>query len=143
MKDDADSGPVSTSNTIRGAAQPPGTAGQMADDRFAPGAFVQRSTRGPIMTLVRYSYLHGGRQAHCQWFERPGELGEGFFLDAELTPYKPGHSAGTQARAATLTAARLLLRVGCALVAPWLVRIAYRSARRVPSSTPKSRRGLG
>ena len=99
----------------------------MADDRFVPDALVQHTARGPIMTLVRYSYFEGERKAHCRWFERPGELGEGFFLDAELTAYKPRRSAGQPA--VTPKAVRVLLQAGCALLAPWLVRIAFRSAR--------------
>ena len=76
------------------------------------------------MTLVRYSYLYGERKAHCQWFERPGELGEGFFLDAELTAYEPKRSADQPG--ATAKAARVLL-VGGALVVACLVRIAIQS----------------
>jgi uncharacterized protein YodC (DUF2158 family) len=105
----------------------------MADDLFAPGALVQHISRGPIMTLVRYSYFYGERKAHCRWFEHPGELGEAFFLDAELTAYKPSRSIDQPA--VTEKAVRLLLlQVGCVLLAPCLVWIAFRCTRLVHSA---------
>ena len=73
------------------------------------------------MTLVSYTDGCGERKAHCQWFERPGELGEGFFLDAELTAYQPARSADQLP--VIPKAARVLLQIGGVLAVAWLVRI--------------------
>jgi len=89
------------------------------------------------MTLVRYSYLYGERKAHCRWFEHAGEPGEGFFLDAELNEYRPRRSAG--APVVTPKVVRALLQVGCAVVAPWIVRIGFRWVRLVHPAGIKSK----